>query len=978
MRRALLSLSVLVLAAPGLAAAAPRAPIPVSPGNGATTRFLPALGWKAVSGADHYVYQLAADAGFNSPVLVSGASVLETYNTWASFKTAVPNGKYYWHVRAVDRAGKVSPWSSARMFSKTWQGDTEVVSPGDGATIQFPTNPTVKWQPVAGAAKYEITVASVSDLSTLDGKPAKAVETDASQFTVSGGLSAGSTYFWTVTPIDGAGNRGTPPSEPWRFTWRWTSTTHVTFEDLAPAADVVDPRFSWDPIPNAARYDVEINSDAGFAAGSKFCCTAATVATVLSPATVLPNNRYYWRVRGIDADGNFGVWNSWTNPTAHEAFFRKTFDTRDPGDFNPSIQNLRMADNVSDSGNDFDGNPLNGYQTHVPIVTWDPVLGASGYEIEVRSFNGGGCSALLMDVTAGTNAWAPMGPNPDVEPWPNHGRSLATDGAQLAPDTYYCVRVRAYTDRAFDQNHVLHDVVGDWSYLDNGADAGVVTSSKVAFQFIGYPDDTSCTVTQPPPTCSVDPLQTGDYLGPQQGSSVDQTPYFTWNPTPRAQGYFVLVSRDANFTTVIDYAWVRGPAYAPRFGGNATTYQDETTAYYWAVLPSAYPDGTNPLLDPLLANASSFEKEAAPPVLAGPTGGADVALRPTFSWSLAHWARTYTVQVATDPLFSDVVETIETTSSSYTPETSYPAEESLYWRVRSNDWNDIALSWSPSAVFRLTRTAPVVSPTNVAASELVPTWEWASVQGAVSYDVEVQYPNGTKKLYKGYRTTAFTPLKLDGIGIWHWKVRANFPTRSAFTTIQGSWSAIAEFRNSMSAPKNVRTPSGGSGAVFAWDPKVGAAHYQVEVSTQQDFSGSTVEKTQVDSPTYAPLIKNGGYKKGGTMYWRVAAVDDSGNIGEMTKALGFKLPLALKVQTSGLLLKGKTGKLTITVTDGSRAPVRGAKVTITGAGLRTKTVTTRSSGKTAALRLRPKKRETITITVSRSGYKTTTATLTVR
>ena len=34
----------------------------------------------------------------------------------------------------------------------------------------------------------------------------------------------------------------------------------------------------------------------------------------------------------------------------------------------------------------------------------------------------------------------------------------------------------------------------------------------------------------------------------------DHTPYFTWNPTPQAEGYFVLVSRDPNFTTVTDYA----------------------------------------------------------------------------------------------------------------------------------------------------------------------------------------------------------------------------------------------------------------------------------------------------------------------------------------------------------------------------------------------------------------------------------------
>ena len=110
----------------------------------------------------------------------------------------------------------------------------------------------------------------------------------------------------------------------------------------------------------------------------------------------------------------------------------------------------------------------------------------------------------------------------------------------------------------------------------------------------------------------------------------------------------------------------------------------------------------------------------------------------------------------------------------------------------------------------------------------------------------------------------------------------------------------------------------------------------------------------------------------------MAAVDDIGNVGETTPALAFKLPIALKVSALGSLKKGKTGKLTISVTDSARIGIRGAKVTITGAGLRKKITTTRSNGKTAVLKLRPRRREKVTITVSKTGYKTTTLTITVR
>ena len=67
MRRVLFTLTVLALALPSAAAAAPGRPTPTEPGNGAVKPWVPAFGWKPVSGADHYLFQMAADPGFNSP-----------------------------------------------------------------------------------------------------------------------------------------------------------------------------------------------------------------------------------------------------------------------------------------------------------------------------------------------------------------------------------------------------------------------------------------------------------------------------------------------------------------------------------------------------------------------------------------------------------------------------------------------------------------------------------------------------------------------------------------------------------------------------------------------------------------------------------------------------------------------------------------------------------------------------------------------
>src|SRR5437773_11647178 len=94
----------------------------------------------------------------------------------------------------------------------------------------------------------------------------------------------------------------------------------------------------------------------------------------LSPPKVFHGNLYHWRVRAIDPDGNAGVRNAGPD-------FTKTFDNVPPVTF-PSIKNLHMRDNVSDPGTDLDSGAL-GYQTEVPIVTWDAVHGASSYEVDV-------------------------------------------------------------------------------------------------------------------------------------------------------------------------------------------------------------------------------------------------------------------------------------------------------------------------------------------------------------------------------------------------------------------------------------------------------------------------------------------------------------------------------------------------------------------------------------------------------------------
>src|SRR3954470_17263529 len=92
----------------GPARAAINPPSQTAPAAGATVQFLPVFAWTPVADADKYEFQIAADAGMNSGVLGGGKDDFFTKNTRATLLQTVPNGTYYWRVRAAGVNGGVS------------------------------------------------------------------------------------------------------------------------------------------------------------------------------------------------------------------------------------------------------------------------------------------------------------------------------------------------------------------------------------------------------------------------------------------------------------------------------------------------------------------------------------------------------------------------------------------------------------------------------------------------------------------------------------------------------------------------------------------------------------------------------------------------------------------------------------------------------------------------------------------------------
>ena len=1050
---ALVAAAVLLAAAAPTTAATLATPTPLSPAAGASVQALPSFAWSAVAGAARYEFQVAADVGFNSPVLGRGEDQFFTRNTRATLKKTAPNGTYYWRVRAASADGSVSTWSAPRQLRKGWTLAPALQAPAHGAVVSHPSNPLVlRWASVPYAAKYLVTIASDPLLGSAVGGQQN-VETGGTVYAPRSLLLPPGTYYWGVTPLDAQGHRGVP-SPVASFTWIWPTATAPAVDDLMGETEVFDPMFSWAPVPGAAKYELEVNPTADFSPGSKVCCTGSIIATSHSPTSMLRDNTYYWRVRALDAFGNAGQWNLGSP-------FAKTFDKVPPVSA-PSIKNVHMRDNLSDPGSDLDAGAA-GYQTEVPILVWNPVPGASSYEVDVFPFEGGSCnwSSFGADhwrVVTATPAWTMLGRGwGGMKPYPD-ARQVATD-SNHAPiqGKSYCARVRARADR----DSGMQEVYGDYTYLNDGTGS--------SFTWLGPPAGTACS-----PSCVHGNLGAGDYVLPAMGVSTARMPLFTWKPLPRypkktllnvlgaqamtltgldlgatefkatvrnnlgdpaqddlvladdvdewtytyadgnlgslaaainadatlpvsaqvhvpgialapvmnapfvpgRQSYFVLVSKDPSFSNIVDYAFTQSPAYAPRTGFASTTYSDEETLYYWAVLPASCTCGDGAVGNPLEAAARNFQKLSMPPSLVSPAAGSDVLGQPTFRWTSAEATRRYRLQISQDPSFGTLLDDVTTASTAYTSSTSYPADTLLYWRVRADDENLVGLRWSAVGSFQ--RRLPTPAPKfDSAAGDMFPLMSWAPIQGAVSYRLAVDEPDGDHNEFDDFRSAAATFTKMTGTGVAGIRLRANFPTKTGQTTA-GPWSPTVQFTRTMSEPTGAATDASGDHLLFSWDPKPGAKQYRLLVSNREDFA-TFVEDVSTDNTSYASPLINPGYVQGGTFFWKVSAVDEDRNVGDYTRAHSFALKRTAPtgpgaVQASQRLRLGLKGRLrvkrmsriVVTVKAGGRV-VAGAKVRGLGSGLKPRWRATNRRGQ-VVFRFRPKTRGKVLFQATKRGF----------
>jgi hypothetical protein len=289
-----------------------------------------------------------------------------------------------------------------------------------------------------------------------------------------------------------------------------------------------------------------------------------------------------------------------------------------------------------------------------------------------------------------------------------------------------------------------------------------------------------------------------------------------------------------------------------------------------------------------------------------PLGTESIATMPRFSWLTTDDAYVHRFQAAKDRRFATIVNYgIDEdgwapddgppamhsfgTNSSYAPTVAWADYTDYRWRLFYVDpYRPAPAAFGQIYTFRLKTPAPAglaTSPMFGGFTRLLPTLRWQPVEGAIGYQVWLDFEGGdyapTVLKVDNTQTTSWTPFATSSTvpflqdGSYQWKVRA-ITASSPSGTNYGTWSDAAVFLKQYPLVKQLAPLNGSwqpAAPTFAWECVPGASRYSLQWSSSPVFTSLTSVVT--DNCSYTPTM----LWSGGTYYWRVAMVDGANNKG---------------------------------------------------------------------------------------------------
>ena len=665
----------------------------VTGGNDAQGR--PTLKWKAVSGAAKYeVYRARSRSGD----YIKYATVTGTSYTNTSY---IENGTtYYYKVRALDANGTAGAWSSVVSVTYKQTLTAPAVTGGNDAQGR----PTLKWNAVTGAAKYEVYRAR-----SKDGDYIKYSTVTGTSYTNTSYIENGNTYYYKVRALDVNGTAGA-----------WSSVVSVTYKQTLPAPTVTGgndaqgrPTLTWKVVTGAAKYEVYRARSMN---GDYIKYSTVTGTSYTNTSYIESGNTYYYKVRALDANGTAGAWSSIVAVT-----YKQTLSA-------PAVT----------GGNDAQGRPT---------LKWNAVTGAAKYEVyRARSKDGDyikystvtGTSytntsyiesgntyyykvrALKSDGTAG--AWSSV---VSVTYKQTLSAPTVTGGndAQGRPTLTWnavsgAAKYEVYRARSKDGTYTKYSTTTGTAYTNSSyLTSGATYYYKVrALDANGNAGPYSAVVSV---TCRL------KLTAPTVTGSTDSQgrPTLKWNAVTGAAKYEVYRARSKD-GDYIKYSTVTGTSYTN------TSYLANGTTYYYKVRALGSDGSYGPYSTPV---SVTYKAPFGAPLV---TGRKDSQGRPALKWDKVTDAAKYEVYRARSK--DGTYSLMSTQSATGYTNTSYLANgTTYYYKVRALKANGTASAYSSVVTITYgtvpTPAAPAMRSAKADSAGITVSWDTAA--NAVTYNV---------------------------------------------------------------------------------------------------------------------------------------------------------------------------------------------------------------------------------------------------
>jgi len=710
--------------------------------------------------------------------------------------------------------------------------------------------PTLKWNAVSGAAKYEVYRAR-----SKDGTYTKYSTTTGTSYTNTGYIENGNTYYYKVRALDANGTAGA-----------WSSIVSVTYKQTLPAPAVTGgndaqgrPTLTWKVVTGAAKYEVY---RARSKDGDYIKYSTVTGTSYTNTSYIESGSTYYYKVRALDANGTAGAWSSVVSVT-----YKQTLSA-------PTVT----------GGNDAQGRPT---------LTWKVVTGAAKYEVyRARSKDGDYIKYSTVTGTSYTNTSYIE----DGNTYYYKVRALGSDGTAGAWSSIVSVTYRAastgtlsapsvtggkdsqgrptlkwnavsgaakyevYRARSKDGDYIKYSTVTGTSYTNTSyiEDGNTYYYKVRALKSDGTAGAWSSIVSVTYKQTLSAPTVTG-------GNDAQGRPTLTWKAVTGAAKYEVYRARSKD-GTYSKYSTTTGTAYTN------SSYLTSGATYYYKVRALDANGNAGPYS--AVVSVTCRLKLTAPTV----TGSTDSQGRPTLKWNAVTGAAKYEVYRARSK-DGDYIKYSTVTGTSYTNTSYIENGNTYYYKVRAlgSDGTAGPDSTPVSVTYKAPFGAPLV--TGSKDSQGRPALKWDKVTDAAKYEVyRARSKDGTYSLMSTQSATGYTNTSYLANGTtYYYKVRALKAngTASAYSSVVTITYGTVP---TPAAPAMRSAKADSAGITVSWDTAANAVTYNVYRTADAGSSW-----TQVASSVKGTSYKDTTVQKGVKYGYKVRGVAADGKtLGPMS------------------------------------------------------------------------------------------------